>query len=412
MITRRKIVKGSLTAAATMTLASGASLSALAQGAEVKIALIAPLSGGWARSGELMQKGGELAVKHINEAGGIKSIGGAKMKLVVLDAGDSVEKAKNAAQRLVSSEPDVVGGTGAWLSSFTLAVTEVTERAEMPWLTLSYADSITARGFKHVFQTSPTASAQAQGTLPAMLALAEKATGKKPATVGMISDNTASPAAFSKAMREGALEKAGLKLLVDEVFTPPLADATPIVQKVRSAKPDLLIFIPTAQTDIKLLLEKLAEFGLAKGKIPLISNGAPMGTPEMLKVIGKDLMEGVIFSVANWPGKGQEAIIENFKKETGEPFMTQDSLCTYGDVMLLRAAIEKAGKADRKAVSAAMRELAADAEPAKYFPGGGVKFNEDGRRDKAEFVFAQWQGGEPITVFPEKSAMKPPIWPK
>ena len=50
--------------------------------------------------------------------------------------------------------------------------------------------------------------------------------------------------------------------------------------------------------------------------------------------------------------------------------------------------------------------------PAKYFPGGGVKFNEDGRRDKAEFVFAQWQNGEPTTVFPEKSALKPPIWPK
>ena len=34
-------------------------------------------------------------------------------------------------------QPDLVGGTGSWLSSFTLAVTEVTERAQLPWLTLS-----------------------------------------------------------------------------------------------------------------------------------------------------------------------------------------------------------------------------------------------------------------------------------
>ena len=84
-------------------------------------------------------------------------MGGAKLELVAIDAGDSAEKAKNAAQRLVAQEPDVVGGMGAWLSTFTLAVTEVTERAEIPWLTLSYADTITDRGFKYVFQTSPTA---------------------------------------------------------------------------------------------------------------------------------------------------------------------------------------------------------------------------------------------------------------
>ena len=53
-----------------------------------------------------------------------------------------------AAQRLVAQEPDVVGGTGAWLSSFTLAITEVTERAKLPWLTLSYSDVITERGSK------------------------------------------------------------------------------------------------------------------------------------------------------------------------------------------------------------------------------------------------------------------------
>ena len=99
---------------------------------EVKVALIAPISGPWARQGELMLKGAEMAVDDINRPGGIKALGGAKLKLVVIDAGDSIEKAKNAAQRMVAQETDLVGCTGAWLSSFTLAVTEVTERAELP----------------------------------------------------------------------------------------------------------------------------------------------------------------------------------------------------------------------------------------------------------------------------------------
>src|SRR6267378_4864264 len=137
--------------------------SMLAQAKDVKVGLIAPLSGPWARQGDLMLKGAQMAIDDINNGGGITSMGGAKLRLVTADAGDSTEKAKNAAQRFVASEPDMVGATGAWLSSFTLAVTEVTERAEMPLLTLSYSDQITARGFQYVFQTSPTAGAQSVG---------------------------------------------------------------------------------------------------------------------------------------------------------------------------------------------------------------------------------------------------------
>ena len=136
-------------------------LRTAAQGNEVKVALIAPFSGPWARQGDLMLKGAQMAVDDINARGGIKALGGAKMKIVVIDAGDSIEKAKNAAQRMVAQETDVVGCTGAWLSSFTLAVTEVTERAELPCVTLSYSDQITARGFHYIFQTSPPGGEQA-----------------------------------------------------------------------------------------------------------------------------------------------------------------------------------------------------------------------------------------------------------
>ncbi len=95
----------------------------------MKAACIAPFSGPWARTGTLIRMGCEMAIDEINQKGGIKALGGAKMELVAIDAGDSTEKAKNAAQRLVAQEPDVIGGSGAWLSSFTLAVTEVTEGA-------------------------------------------------------------------------------------------------------------------------------------------------------------------------------------------------------------------------------------------------------------------------------------------
>ena len=100
---------------------------ACAQAPEVEIGLIAPMTGPWARQGQVMKMAADLAIDGINRQGGIKSLGGAKLKLAVFDVGDSVEKAKNAAQRMVAEAPQLVGATGAYLSSFTLAVTEVTE---------------------------------------------------------------------------------------------------------------------------------------------------------------------------------------------------------------------------------------------------------------------------------------------
>jgi branched-chain amino acid transport system substrate-binding protein len=379
---------------------------------EVKVAVIAPTSGPWARQGDLMVKGANLAIEHINAAGGIKALNGAKMKLLVFDAGDSVEKAKNAAQRMVAQEPDLVGATGSWLSSFTLSVTEVTERAELPVLTLSYSDAITSRGFKYVFQTSLGGGAQAVSALPAILKLAEDATGKKPASAGIVMDNTAASVSFSKPMREGGLAKLGLKLVVDETFTPPLSDCTPLIQKVRSSRPEILLLLPTAISDDKMCVEKMSEMGLGKGRIPVISNGAHIGGPDMLKNSTKEIIEGVMTIVGNWPAKGHEKIGAEFVQKSGEPWMTQDSLSTYGDMWIFKEAMEKAGSADKKKVAEAIRTMDSKEGSAKFFPGGRMKFDEQGRRVDADLVIVQWQNGLPITVYPEASAVAKPIWPK
>jgi branched-chain amino acid transport system substrate-binding protein len=379
---------------------------------EVKVAVIAPTSGPWARQGDLMVKGANLAIEHINAAGGIKALNGAKMKLLIFDAGDSVEKAKNAAQRMVSQEPDLAGATGAWLSSFTLSVTEVTERAELPVLTLSYSDAITSRGFKYVFQTSLGGGAQATSALPAILKLAEASTGKKPASIGIVQDNTAASVSFAKPMREGGLAKLGLKLVVDETFTPPLSDCTPLIQKVRSSRPEILLLLPTAISDDKLCVEKMSEMGLGKGRVPTISNGAHIGAPDMLKNSTKEIIEGVMTVVGNWPAKGHEKIGEEFVQKSGEPWMTQDSLSTYGDMWIFKEALEKAGSADKKKVAEAIRTMDSKDGSAKFFPGGRMKFDEQGRRVDADLVIVQWQNGLPITVYPEASAVAKPIWPK
>lgn len=379
---------------------------------DVKVALIVPLSGAWARNGELQRKGAEMAIDDINASGGIKALGGAKMRLVVADTGDSVEKAKNAIQRLLSQEPSLIGGSGAFLSSLTLAVTEVSERAELPWLSLSYSDQITNRGFKYVFQTSPIASVQAETVLPILVKLSTDSTGKAPKNAGIVMDNTASPASFTKGMRESGFAKYGINLITDQVYTPPLADATSVVQKLRNTRPDLAFMLTTNVPDTKLLLEKMNEMGVGSGKIPVVTNGGHMGAPELLKVVKKEMLEGVMVVVANWGGKGDEKLSELFKKRTGESWMTQDSLSTYGDMWIFKDALEKAGVADRKKVAAAIRSMDTSEGAAKYFAGGHLKFDEKGRRVGSGIVILQWRNGVPVPVYPASLAVAKPVWPK
>src|SRR5579864_6159467 len=379
----------------------------------VEIALIVPLSGPWARQGQLKKLGAEMAIDEINQKGGIKSMSGTKLELISIDAGDSAEKAKNAAQRLVAEHPDVVGGLGAWLSTFTLAITEVTERAQIPWLTLSYADSLTNRGFKYVFQSSPTADMQSTEALPTLLDLAKSATGKTPKTIGLIGDNTAAPISFLRPLRApGGLDKYGMKAVVDETYTPPLSDATTLMQKLRSARPDLLLYITTTISDLKLGLDKMNEFRIGKGAIPVIGSGGANGAPEVLKNVSPELLEGYIFIVANWGLKGQEQIIDAFKKRTGEPWMTQDALDGYGHVWIFKDALEKVGTADKVKVAEAMHAMEFDSGPtAMAFPGK-VKFDAAGHRVGAPLVIVQWQNGVPVTIYPTDRATAKAKWPK
>ncbi len=385
-------------------LAPAAVVLPAAQAADdVKIALVAPMSGRWARQGQLMKMGADMAVEEINSQGGIKALGGAKIVLRETDAGDSVEKAVSAAQRVLTREK-ISAGIGSWLSSFTLGVTEVAERLQVPWLTLSYADSITERGFKYTFQSSPVSGLQAEQALDLVVDIGKKNNRpiKKAALVG---DNTAATVFFFKPLREKLLAAKGIELVADEVWTPPLADATSIVQKLRTAQPDIVFYGATNFPDSVQMLQKVKEFGV---KTAIQGVGAWLVTPEYVKTIGKETLDSIQTVVAAHPMKGQEELVKKFKQRTGEPFMTQDPLCTYAHVWIVKEAAEQAKSADPKAIRDAIAKIDLTSGPAasSLYPTR-IKFDERGRRVGASPIIVQWQDGEPYTVVPTAVATRP-----
>jgi branched-chain amino acid transport system substrate-binding protein len=398
-----------------LSLAGAAALAGKARAqnpSEVKIAMLVPLSGPWARSGLLEQMGARMAIDEVNAAGGIKALGGAKLKLMEFDCGDSAEKSKDAAQRMIAQEPDLAGGFGCWNSGFTLAATEVTERADLPWLTLSYSDLITGRGFKNVFQSSPTADNQAEELLPIIVDLATKASGKRPTKAAIVSSNNPAATSFLKPIRDHVFKNLGLTSVADETFTPPLADATTIVQKLRSGKPDFVIVQSDNVGDDKLLLEKFTEFGLTAKKMPLVGGGGHWLVPELIKLTAPENLEGLLVGLANWPGKAVADIDRRFIERTKEPWFGHDSIFAYAHVMILKEAIERGGSADRRKVAATLRGIDITDGPALLFPDGRISYDEKGRRKGAKICIVQYQNGRPVAVYPESIAIGQAAWPK
>ena len=298
-----------------LTMMMAAATGALVQNAgaqspaTIKIGTVVPLSGPFAAIGLNIKAGAEFAIEDINAAGGIKALGGAKLELVAADAEDSVEKAKNAAQRLLAQEPNLVGGLGDALSGMTLGVTELTERAELPWLTQTFADGLTERGFKFLFEMVPVASMQGQLTLPTVLELA-KLTGSAPKTVAVVADTNQAIQIMVKTWREGGFDKAGLKVLSEKSYTPPIADATELISGLRRNKPDVLFLMPASLPDLNLMLNKLTELGLGRDVLPTFAVAGPSATPELLNLAGAKNLENFFSINSNWPAKRHQELVD------------------------------------------------------------------------------------------------------
>ena len=204
--------------------------SGFGQGATVNIGVIVPLSGANAQFGVNSRNGIELVADEINATGGIKALGGIKINLALSDATSNPHTAAVAAQRLIA-EHEVTAVLGAFASSLTLAISEVTARARIPMLTMAFADQITARGYKGVFQMTAPASVIGRAQFDYTLEIAEAA-GRKIRKVAILYEDTAYGTAQSAGLRSAA-ETAKVETVMDEAYPLGITNTTPLVDKLR-----------------------------------------------------------------------------------------------------------------------------------------------------------------------------------
>src|SRR6266851_6024701 len=145
-----------------------------AQAKDVKVGYILPVTGPLAFEAQLSLNGLQLAVDEINNAGGIKTLGGAKLTLLPGDTQNKVELGNSEAARLI--DQGISALIGPFSSLVAYSVRQVTEKNKTPFLLLAaVADNLCEGGLRYVFRMQPNGKAMATLTVNHMVEIARAA---------------------------------------------------------------------------------------------------------------------------------------------------------------------------------------------------------------------------------------------
>jgi branched-chain amino acid transport system substrate-binding protein len=178
---------------------------------EVEIGVIDAFSGFFAKTTEWNKKAYEMAKDEINQAGGIKSLGGAKLKLIYHDTEGKAAVGMAVAEKLCNE--GVTALVGCYQSDVSFATTQVAEKYRVPQLVpVGVADEITERGFKYTFRHNVKASWLGRDTFGFLKYIGEK-TGVKPKTAVLLYNDTGYGQAVSKSQSDYAKKTGLLKII-------------------------------------------------------------------------------------------------------------------------------------------------------------------------------------------------------
>jgi branched-chain amino acid transport system substrate-binding protein len=303
--------------------------------------VIQPLSGANAQFGINCRNGIEFVADAINAAGGIKALGGAKINLIVSDATSDPTKASTAAQRLITQN-QVTSILGAFASSLTLAVSEVTARADIPFLTASFADEITGRGLDSVFKVVAVASAIGRAQVNYTLAIAEAA-GSKIEKIAIMYEDTAYGVAQSRGLRRAA-KTANIEVVMDDAYPFGITDATPLINKLRASDAQA-VFPMSYLNDSLFIIRTMRQQRIT---MPAVGGAAGYVIPDFEKGLGEFAENVLSISPTNYDLA--PVLTDPFRKRFGY-FMVNEAIQYAVALDVLVQAIERAKSAKPKAVT-------------------------------------------------------------
>jgi branched-chain amino acid transport system substrate-binding protein len=362
---------------------------------EIKIGTLYPVSGDLAKLGDQCLSGVKLAVEEINAAGGIKSMGGAKLTLVEADSQGKPDVAISEVERLCQQD-QVSAILGTYQSSVALPATQAAERQQTTMLiTTAVADDVTDKGYKYIFRICPKASWYAKDQINFCLAMPELG-GPTIKTVALLHEDTDFGQSTSKGQIQYA-EEAGLEVVANIAYPASSADLTTQVSKIKAANPDIVL-TTTYLNDSILIAQARETLGMSQ-----IFFDAAGGTvdPQFIKTLG-DAAENWLTEIEFAPDSSttSEELNAAYKAEYGVD-MTGNGMDGYQGVYVVAKALEDAGSADRAKLRDAMASVKMVAGTDRVvIPTEEITFTEDGQIADAPLYVVQIQKGVFETLYP------------
>lgn len=399
------------TAALTLTLGT-AGFGAAAE--TVKIGNIEPLSGPSAAVGIQGQKAREMAVEEINAAGGIKALGGAKLQLLYSDSKGDPTVGVTEAERMINSEK-VHLLTGCWNSAVTYPTTQVAERYGIPFIVpVSVRDTITERGFKNVFRIAAKDSWWTRDQFQFLKDM-QAEFGGEVKKVAFVYENGDWGTGFAEGWRKLA-KAAGYEVVLDEPYPSTASDLTPVVIKLKRAKPDV-VFMTSNAADAILLTNTMAEMKVNVKAI--IASGGGHADPSFIAAAGKNAE--YLFDIVEWETDlnrpGLKATNDKFKAKYGQN-LNGESVDAYAAMYLIKDVLERSASLDPAKIRQALASTKLCGGNVGLLAYDCIEFDQSGQNKNAGLVVVQLRKNgntmDRITVWPKnvRRAGYTPVFPQ
>lgn len=330
----------------------------------IKVGLIAPLTGNTAM-GMYQIAGSEMAIKEINEAGGID--GKVKIEWFVEDDEGTPANSVSVAQKLITQTGvDVI--IGAQNSSCTLAVMELTEANKIPHIApTSTAIGLTQHGKKYIFRLAGSDMIYAETVIKYLMAQGYK--------TGAILYESSDFGLSGFTCLTKAAEQLGFNIIASEMYTPGDRDFSTQLTTIKQKSPDAVI--PWGYfTEAALIIQQMRQYDI---KSVICGFGFENN---QLPVLGGKAVEGVI-AATGFSRDTKNQMVQNFITEFEAEhsiLCTRDVVNGYDAVYAMAAAVEAAGTIDGEAVAKQLRTL--------QFTGlgGDFSFDENGEVRKTALL--------------------------
>jgi len=358
----------------------------------VRIGVLDSMTGVFADFGQQARPAFQYVIDEINKSGGIKSMGGAKIELVLADSTSQAGRAATEARRLITQE-NVSLVVGVLLTPEMLAVSPIAEEFKTPVLTHSAAG---ARGDYMYGMGLPYDRGYAKTMVDFVEDLNSKGFNLK--NVALVYSNYEAGQQVNKALQR-RLKEAGLNIVGEVPLDLQSDDQTAAMLRLKSLKADVALGQVSPRNGGGLFR---ARYSLGFYDTILIGGTAGYTDPVLWKDIGDKIGEaaltrnlfGFAFSSAASKAPAVQSLIQELKsslKLTQE--VGQNAIQGAQAARLVQHVLELAGSDDREKIKAAFDKVdIPNGDPDLYLDrAGGLSFAPDHMLKDATGVMIQWK---------------------